>query len=275
MRRYVLLFTAATALVALAAACGGDSETDEAAPAVETVAAEAPADATPAAETPTTVEAQLVAGEPGSRETVSVTVAGNDVQLTVVLPDNFLAGEPHPTLLAFPPGGQAQSQVDFGLDAYWASEAQRRGWIVVSPVAPEGTLFFQGSEAIVPELLDTIAATYPPEGGLFHVGGISNGGLSSFRVAINSPERFASVVVLPGFAPTAGDVEKLDRLAGIPVRMFVGENDPQWVEGGETAQAALEASGGDVSLTIAPGEGHIIQSLSGAELFDLLDAARS
>ena len=71
----------------------------------------------------------------------------------------------------------------------------------------------------MPELLDAIAATYPPEDGRFHVGGISNGGLSSFRVAINSPERFASVVVLPGFAPTASDVEKLDRLATIPVHM--------------------------------------------------------
>ena len=54
------------------------------------------------------------------------------------------------------------------------------------------------------------AATYPPEGGRFHVGGISNGGLSSFRVAVESPERFASLVVLPGFAPIV--------LVGVPVR---------------------------------------------------------
>ena len=83
------------------------------------------------------------------------------------------------------------------------------------------------------------------------------------------------MVVLPGFAPTAADVEKLDRLAAIPVHMFVGETDTSWIEGAETVRETLEGHGGDVSLTIAPGEGHIIQSLTGGELFDLLDAACS
>ena len=271
MRHYTLLPAAAATAIMLSAACGGNSSGNETAPAAQPGS---PAEGAPPPQTPP-VSAQIAVDEPGARETVTLTIASNDVQLTVVLPDDFVAGEPHQILLAFPPGGQGQSEVDFGLDAYWASEAQRRGWIVVSPVAPEGALFFQGSETIVPELLDTIAATYPPEDGRFHVGGISNGGLSSFRVAINSPERFASLVALPGFPPTADDIGKLDRLAGIPVRMFVGENDTSWVEGAETARETLEAQGGDVSLTVAPGEGHILQSLNGAELFDLLDAARS
>ena len=83
------------------------------------------------------------------------------------------------------------------------------------------------------------------------------------------------MVTLPGFAPTADDVARLGGLAAIPVRMFVGETDTSWVEAAEQAREALEALGGDVELTIAPGEGHIIRSLTGAELFDLLDAARS
>lgn len=192
-----------------------------------------------------------------------------------MLPAEYVPGETYPILLALPPGGQGQREADAGLDRCWADEAQRHGWIVVSPVAPERALFFQGSEAVIPELLDTVTATYPPEDGRFYVGGISNGGLSSFRVALDSPERFASVTTLPGHPPTGDDLARLDGLAEIPVRMFVGENDDGWVEAAENARDALEQAGGHVELTIAAGEGHIIGSLTGVELFDLLDTARS
>lgn len=258
MRSRVPLVVAAAAIGLIAAACGGES------------AAEPTPEPAPGA----VGVAPIAIDTPGVRETTTLQIAGNDLDLTIVLPDDYVAGEQRPVLLAFPPGGQGQSEVDAGLDAYWAAEARTRGWIVVSPVAPEGALFFQGSEAIVPELLDAIAATYPPEGGRFHVAGISNGGLSSFRVALESPERFASVVVLPGFPPTADDLAQLDVLAQIPVRMFVGETDTSWVDAAAEARDALEDAGGDVALTIAPGEGHILRSLTGAELFDLLDAAR-
>lgn len=274
MRTRSLLAAGAVLIVGLAAACGGDG------------AAPAPADEPPAsglsASEPATSEpagavevAPIPIDRPGARETTTLTIAGNDLELTVVLPQSYTAGEEYPILLALPPGGQGQAEVDFALDAYWAAEAQRRGWIVVSPVAPDGTLFFRGSEAIVPELLDAVAATYPPEGGRFHVGGISNGGLSSFRVALRSPERFVSLVVLPGHPPTGDDLDRIGRLAEIPVRMFVGENDTGWVEAAQAARDALDDAGGDVELTIVAGEGHIIRSLTGAELFDLLDAARS
>ncbi len=212
--------------------------------------------------------------EPGARATATLELAGNDVAVTIVLPDSYAPGEPHPILLAFPPGGQAQAQVDAGLDAYWADEARVRGWIVISPAAPEGALFFQGSEAIVPELLDKIAATYPPEGGVFHVSGVSNGGLSAFRAAVESPERFASIVVLPGFPPTDEDADKLELVAGIPVHLYVGETDTQWVEGAERTRDALVELGGDVTLTVEPGGGHILRGLTGAELFDVLETAR-
>ena len=257
MRTTPLLLVAAATLAVSVAACGGESSDSAASPPAEPALSPIPVET------------------PGARETATVQIAGNDLELTVVLPGDFVAGEKHPILLAFPPGGQGQREVDFALDAYWAAEARSRGWIVVSPAAPEGALFFQGSEALVPELLDTIAATYPPEGGRFHVGGISNGGLSSFRVAVESPERFASLTVLPGFPPTEDDLERLAALADVPVRMFVGETDTSWVRGAEQALEVLEAAGGDVELTIAAGEGHILRSLTGAELFDLLEAARS
>ena len=91
------------------------------------------------------------------------------------------------------------------------SQRQSRGWVVVSPIASDGTLFFQGSEQYLPEFLERIAAIYPPEGGKFHVAGVSNGGISSFRIATMMPEWFASITAVPDFPQTA-DFNQLDKL---------------------------------------------------------------
>ena len=245
----------ALVMVAAAAACGGNGD----APAPAPVPAELPE-----------------AAAPGARFVDAVTLAdGTSIAYTTVLPDDFEPGSEHPLLLAFPPGGQQQREVDAGLDLYWASEARSRGWVVVSPVAPEDGLFFAEAAPVIPELVASFSALYPPAGGLVHVAGISNGGLSSFRAAIDNPQLFASVTTLPGFPPQQGDYEQLDRLAGaLPVTMYVGELDDGWVEAARRTAATLEELGGDVSLTIAPGEGHIVRSLTPAELFDALDGAR-
>ena len=84
---------------------------------------------------------------------------GTPLEYGVVLPNDFVDGETYPVLLAFPPGPQTRAMVVAG-NGYWGAEAQARGWVVVSPVAPGGTLFFQGSEQYLPEFLQRIEALY-------------------------------------------------------------------------------------------------------------------
>ncbi len=57
--------------------------------------------------------------------------------------------------------------------------------------------------------------------------GQSNGGLGAFFVARMQPERFQSIVVLPGAFGAEGS---LDMLRGKPIWLLVGERDTQWVE---------------------------------------------
>lgn len=199
---------------------------------------------------------------------------GTAVTYGVVLPDNYQTEETYPVLLALPPGPQTEAMVEAGVNGYWGAEAQKRGWIVISPAAPNGRLFFQGSEAVMPAFLERIAQLYPPEGGQFYLGGVSNGGISAFRVAVAQPELFRAIVVLPGF-PQSPDFQQLDKLAGIPVAMFVGERDTQWIPSMEAAQAELSRLGGEATLEIVPNEGHVIQSLTGGErLYDWLELHR-
>ena len=206
----------------------------------------------------------------------TIKLADNKIlEYALALPAGFDPARPYPVLLAFPPGLQSRDMVAWGLTSYWLSEARRRGWLVVSPVAPNGVLFFKGSETLVPEFLQRIGAQVTPEGGKYHLAGISNGGISSFRIALNNPDLFHSITVLPGFPPTDADMDKLSALKDIPVSMFVGEQDTVWVEKMKAAQIKLTQLGGSATLDVVSGEGHVIQRLGGGrELFDWLDSLR-
>ena len=198
---------------------------------------------------------------------------GTPLDYAVVLPDGFDASQTYPILLSLPPGGQTKEMVDAVLDGYWSAEASRRGWIVISPVAPGGKLFFEGSETLIPEFLARTAQQYPPEGGKYHLSGVSNGGISSFRVAVNHPELVHSILVAPGYAKPE-DTPKLNVLKDIPIAMFVGEQDTQWVQSMQATKDELDRLGIQASLTILPNEGHVLRSLTGDQLFDLLDSFR-
>lgn len=188
---------------------------------------------------------------------------GRTLRYALILPEDFDPAKRYPALLALPPGPQTEPMVEAGLGRYWGAQAASRGWIVVSPVAPNGTLFHEGSETALPALLDAITERYPIEHGKFHLAGASNGGRSAFRVATLYPERFLSLTVLPGYPPTSADTKRLERIRDLPVAMFVGGADEPWIDAMQKVQAELRKYDADVSLTILPGEGHVPPSLDG------------
>ncbi|MEM7534808.1 MAG: hypothetical protein AAF639_21705, partial [Chloroflexota bacterium] len=202
-------------------------------------------------------------------------IDGTTLEYALFLPIDFDPSQVYPIMVAMPPGGQNKSMVDAGFDSFWAEGANTNGWIVVSPVAPNGTLFFNGSEAHMPDFLDHIRVQYAPEGGKFHLTGISNGGISTFRVATIIPDYFHSILVVPGFPRTDTDFDNLSRLVDIPIAMYVGEDDSGWVERMEKTAERLTQLGGQATLVIKEGEGHLIGSLTdGVELYEVLESFR-
>ena len=69
-------------------------------------------------------------------------IAGTTVHYKVVLPNGFDPGKAYPGVLAFPGGAQDMDTVEGTVERHWRAEAQRRGYIVVVPAAPDGVLFF-------------------------------------------------------------------------------------------------------------------------------------
>ncbi len=103
-----------------------------------------------------------------------------------------------------------------------------------------------------PSAMDSTPSIAAPVTGVCFAG-ISNGGISAFRIAARYPERVASLVVFPGFARSSEDQAAL---AGFdfPIAMFVGGNDPGWIEAMQTAPRLLAASGRAVAFEVRDGE---------------------
>jgi pimeloyl-ACP methyl ester carboxylesterase len=202
----------------------------------------------------------------------AVMADGTVIAYSLVLPQNFDHAESYPVLLALPPGGQDQEVVDNVIERVWKAEAKNRGWLVISPVAP-GALFYEPASAkYLPELVAQITRIYPPEGGMVHLAGVSNGGLSAFRAALDHPELFLDLLTFPGYPPEQSD--DVARLKRVPVAIWVGELDSGWRENAAAAVEKLKAAGGSAQITVVPGESHILESVGGKEYFDFLDRQR-
>lgn len=203
-------------------------------------------------------------------------IIGNSrrLEFAVVLPEELDETRAYPVLLGLPPGVQDRTSVEYALDHYWIRSSIRRNWIVVCPVAPDGIRFFEGSEALIPDLLNWVEARYEIEGGRIHVAGASSGGISAFRVVLNHPGRFCSILVFPGY-PTEEDFKRLEKLMGIHTAMFVGQLDTHFLQMMDATARRLRDLDIDLIYKKLPSEDHDIKSITSEEWFDILDRFRT
>jgi len=199
---------------------------------------------------------------------------GITIRYKVILPNGYDPARAYPAILAFAGGLQTLDGVNNMLERNWRAEAEGRGYIVVSPVAPSNNLFFErGGDRIFPDFLDQILKDYKIESGKLHVAGPSNGGLSAFHIAGMFPHYFRSVTGFPGYLPE--EVEsRINALKPLCIYMHVGERDLEWLTPMQRQAEMLRAKGFPVRFNIEPEQGHGIQTLAGDgahRLFDQLE----
>jgi poly(3-hydroxybutyrate) depolymerase len=198
-------------------------------------------------------------------------VAGTTVHYKVVLPNGYDASNAYPAILVFGGGPQTMNSVDSTLTRNFRSEAEKRGYIVIGVAAPNGELFFEGGERIIPDFLKSVLADYKIEDGKFHIAGPSNGGIASFHVAAAYPQYFRSVTAFPGYMwqPTTA---KLQAIAGMCVFMYVGERDEYMWHGEMKKEAEFLRSKGTVArYAVEKGQPHRMETLAGASASRLFD----
>jgi poly(3-hydroxybutyrate) depolymerase len=220
----------------------------------------------------------LSASLPGAAEVLekSKNIAGVTVHYKVVLPSHYDAAKAYPAVLAFGGGPQTMCVVDGAIQRNWRDEAERRGYIVVIPAAPDGQLFFEGGERIFPEFITKILVDYKIADNKFHIAGQSNGGISAFHVAATYPQYFWSVTGFPGYLPDATPA-RVAALAKMCINMHVGELDSGWKEQMQQQAAQFRAKGMTVRITVEKGQSHRLDTLAGdgaARLFNQFEEAR-
>lgn len=198
-------------------------------------------------------------------------VARMAVQYKVVLPTGYDPAKAYPGIIVFGGGPQTMNTVDGTLMRNFREQAEKRGYIVVAPAAPNGELFFEEGARIFPEFLKMILADYKIEGGKFHIAGPSNGGIAAFHVAAANPQFFASVTAFPGYMwqPTAAKLQAISKMC---VFMYVGENDEyRWHSEMKREVEFLRANGTVARYTEEKGQPHRIETLAGASASRLFD----
>jgi len=204
----------------------------------------------------------------------STRIQGVPVEYEVVLPNGYDASRSYPAVLAFGPGPQTVDIDRRIIDTTFRDQAEKRGYIVIMPAAPDGQLFYQGGERIIPAFLRQMLADYRIKGGKFRAAGLSNGGISAFEVASLYPQFFVSITGFPGYLlfPTAPHMAAISKLC---IHMFVGQYDELGFENPMEEEAArFRKLGVALTYRVEPGQGHHIETLSGpgaAALFDQFD----
>jgi poly(3-hydroxybutyrate) depolymerase len=204
-------------------------------------------------------------------------VNGVAVHYKVVLPRDYDSNRTYPGVLAFGGGGQTMDVVESMIANQFQQEAEKRGYIVISPAAPNGELFvFVDGEIVIPGLVAKVLADYKIQDNKFHIAGRSNGGISAFHLAALYPQYFVSITAFPGFL-TELTPSRLKGISTMCIYMHVGELDADW-RGQMTDQSEFFRDRGmRVQFTVEEGQAHSIDSLGGpgsARLFEHFDEAR-
>jgi predicted esterase len=215
----------------------------------------------------------LIAAQPLKGELLDKTrkVGSATVHYKVVLPNGFDPVKPYPAVLAFGGGPQTMNVVENMLTRNFRAEAEKRGYIVIAPAAPDDDVFFDGGERIFPEFLKMMLADYKIQDGKFHIAGPSNGGIASFHVAAANPEYFLSVTAFPGYMwrPSASRLQAISKMC---VFMYVGELDEyRWHDEMKREAEELRAKGTVARYSVEKGQPHRLDTLAAANAGRLFD----
>ncbi len=132
-------------------------------------------------------------------------------------------------------------------------------FIVVSPQCPEGQVW---SNDVLLVLLDEITRKYPVDMGRVYLTGLSMGGYGTWSLGLAHPEKFAAIVPICGGGELIGVMlsnhEKTQALKTLGVWAFHGGKDPvvPVAESQRMVDALKRAGVADVKFTVYPEAGH-------------------
>ncbi len=179
------------------------------------------------------------------------------VSYLLYLPEGYKSGtRPWPLMLFL--HGRGESNGPLSLVSKWgpprmAARGDQMPYILVSPQCPPDDAWRTPSQqSRLVELLDLIIKTYDVDEDRIYVTGLSMGGSGSWRLAADHPDRFAAIVPICG----RGDPSDVDRLKGLPIWVFIGDQDRGFQQSREMVEAIKGAGAETIRFTILEHIGH-------------------
>jgi predicted esterase len=160
-----------------------------------------------------------------------------------------------PTVVFMPGGGGADGSGEMTFNGWFSRGEGLPEMRVVIPTAADGDLTDEW-DRVVPAL-DEVLACYGGDRSKVHIGGTSNGGLGSYSVMLDHPDRFATLLGAPGIWMYFDEARVLEALAGKSVFNGVGEHDTSWYPYVEQTHDALVSLGIDSVFVVFEGQDHV------------------
>jgi poly(3-hydroxybutyrate) depolymerase len=205
------------------------------------------------------------------------TIRGTTVHYKVVLPNGYDPSKTYPAIFALGGGAQTMNTVDSVLNRFFRAEAEKRGYIVIAPAAPDDSLVLWDGAGVFPEFFKKILSDYKIENGKFHIAGPSNGGIAALEIAAAHPEYFMSITAFPGYLVEPRE-QKLKAISKMCVYLYVGElDDDVWHNEMKAESDSLRGMGTAAYYIVEKGQAHGIQTLAGnnaGRLFDGFEATK-
>ena len=201
--------------------------------------------------------------------------AGLTIDYKVSLPPGYSPDKAYPLVLMFTGGGQALQAAQSSIEQDWQAEADRRGYVVISPAAPGDNLFFEGGDVVFPAFLDMIRKDYKVSGKI-HIAGHSNGGLSAFHIAAKYPAYFSTVTGYPGLYEDIQGAPQ-SRLKPLCLYMHAGSLDLEWSTAMRRQADEMKADGYRIKFTLEPGQTHRLKAAEinlSKRLFDEIESCK-
>lgn len=163
--------------------------------------------------------------------------------------------EPDVATVIFLPGGTGESlHAELTREAFLVDAAGLDDLRVVMPIGDGDDSAFDARR--VAKIRKEVLTCFGGDPDNVHLAGHSNGGMAAFDAMLDAPEKWASLLVVPGALDPWDEEAAVAALSDKPLFLGVGEHDSMWVTWIGELHDQLTAAGLSSELVVFPGIGH-------------------
>lgn len=182
---------------------------------------------------------------------------GKEAKYVLFVPHDYKGDKAYPVILFLHGAGERtggkKQPVEVGIGPAIKKREKDFPFLVVIPQAEKTWKADSADAKRALAMLAEVEKDYKVDPKRVYLTGLSMGGMGTWSLAIEHPDKWAAIVPVCG----RGDTKQAARIKDIPCWCFHGDADPAVkVEGSRSMIEALKKAGGEPKYTEYPGVGH-------------------